>query len=94
MTVKTSIDPARLRLAVYDDGCFWHGCPQHLHLPRANAEWWVRKIETNRARDRDVTAQLRCLGWTVLRFWEHEDPAAVSAQVVAWVASRRGARKR
>jgi DNA mismatch endonuclease (patch repair protein) len=86
---RRTIDIAftRLRLAVYIDGCFWHGCPEHLHFPKANAGWWVRKIETNRARDQDVTAQLACLGWTVMRFWEHEDPAAVAAQVVGWVSA-------
>ena len=88
---RRTIDIAftRLRLAVYIDGCFWHGCPQHLHVPRANAAWWARKIETNRARDEDVTAQLESLGWTVMRFWEHEDPADVTAQISAWIAARR-----
>lgn len=84
---RRTIDIAftRLRLAVYIDGCFWHGCPQHLHVPKANRVWWVRKIETNRLRDADVTAQLESLGWTVLRFWEHEDPAEVSALIIARV---------
>ena len=88
---RRTIDIAftRLRLAVYIDGCFWHGCPQHLHFPQANAAWWVRKIETNRARDEDVTAQLLSLGWTVMRSWEHEDPADVTAQVGAWIAACR-----
>jgi DNA mismatch endonuclease (patch repair protein) len=60
---RRTIDIAftRLQLAVFIDGCFWHGCPEHLHVPRANAAWWVRKIETNRARDADVTAQLSSL---------------------------------
>jgi len=89
---RRTIDIAftRLRLAVYIDGCFWHGCPQHLHVPKANHAWWLRKIETNRARDEDVTAQLGSLGWIVMRFWEHEDPAAVATQVRSWVALRRG----
>lgn len=88
---RRTIDIAftRLRLAVLLGGCFWHGCPEHLHLPRANADWWVRKLETNHTRDEDVTAQLASLGWTALRFWEHEDPAAVAAQVSAWVTARR-----
>ena len=81
---RRTIDIAftRLRLAVYIDGCFWHGCPQHLHLPRANRAWWVRKIETNRGRDEDATRQLTHLGWTVLRFWEHEEADEVARQVL------------
>ncbi|GAA1841211.1 very short patch repair endonuclease [Microlunatus capsulatus] len=88
---RRTIDIAftRLHLAVFVDGCFWHGCPQHLHLPRTNAAWWVRKIETNRARDADVTAQLGSLGWTVMRFWEHEDPSAAAATVRTWVTEHR-----
>ena len=87
---RRTIDVAftRLRLAVFIDGCFWHGCPQHLHHPLANASWWLRKIGTNRARDEDVTAQLAALGWTVLRFWEHEDPAEVVARIQGWIADQ------
>jgi DNA mismatch endonuclease (patch repair protein) len=57
-----------MRLAVFIDGCFWHACPEHLQLPRANAAWRVVKLETNQLRDLSVTAQLEGLGWTVLRF--------------------------
>ncbi|GAA1434555.1 very short patch repair endonuclease [Microlunatus lacustris] len=87
---RRTIDIAftRLRLAVFIDGCFWHGCPQHLHVPKNNAAWWVRKIETNRGRDADVTAQLGSMGWTVKRFWEHQDPAEVCTQVLTWVKAR------
>ncbi|WP_369134657.1 very short patch repair endonuclease [Modestobacter sp. I12A-02662] len=72
----------RRKLAVYIDGCFWHSCPEHLHLPKANADWWIRKMEMNRARDAASTAQLEALGWTVLRFWEHEPPADVAAAIL------------
>lgn len=87
---RRTIDIAftRLRLAVFLDGCFWHGCELHLHFPKANAEWWRRKIETNRARDVDVTAQLEALDWTVMRLWEHEDPDLVAARVHEWVVAR------
>jgi DNA mismatch endonuclease (patch repair protein) len=76
---RRTIDIAftRARLAVFIDGCFWHGCPLHATSPKANAAWWAEKITTNRARDADVTGQLQELGWTVLRFWEHEDPEDV-----------------
>lgn len=66
----------RRRVAVFVDGCFWHSCPVHTSVPRANRAWWVEKLAGNVARDRDTDEHLRALGWTVLRFWEHEDPAA------------------
>ncbi|WP_091764197.1 very short patch repair endonuclease [Blastococcus aurantiacus] len=81
---RRTIDIAftRARLAVFVDGCFWHGCPLHATSPKANAAWWVDKISTNQARDADVTAQLKNMGWTVLRFWEHEKPEDVVSVIV------------
>lgn len=73
----------RARLALYIDGCFWHACPEHLHLPKANAEWWRAKMAMNKARDATTTAQLESLGWTVLRCWEHEDPEDVVEKVLS-----------
>jgi DNA mismatch endonuclease (patch repair protein) len=64
------------RVAVFVDGCFWHSCPLHQSLPRANREWWLEKLRRNTERDRETDAHLRGLGWTVLRFWEHEEPVA------------------
>jgi DNA mismatch endonuclease, patch repair protein len=58
------------KVALFVDGCFWHGCPRHYLPPRKNIEFWQRKIETNRARDRRVDRQLRRAGWTTLRIWE------------------------
>jgi DNA mismatch endonuclease, patch repair protein len=72
--------PAR-KVAVFVDGCFWHGCPQHGTWPRANAAWWRAKIEGNAARDRDTDARLTAAGWAVLRFWEHEGAAGAAAAV-------------
>lgn len=69
------------RVAVFVDGCFWHSCPTHGTTPRQNRDWWVEKLETNRRRDADTNAVLRDHGWTVLRFFEHEDPQT-AAQVV------------
>lgn len=60
------------RLAVFSDGCFWHGCPRHLRMPSSNRVYWLGKIARNQARDRGVTRKLRQLGWRVLRLWEHE----------------------
>ena len=74
----------RARVAVFVDGCFWHGCPRHGTWPKANAAWWRSKIEGNRLRDRNTDATLRLAGWTVLRFWEHTD-ATVAARRVAKV---------
>jgi DNA mismatch endonuclease (patch repair protein) len=59
------------RLAVFVDGCFWHGCPKHGTQPRHNRVFWQRKLNGNRARDRKVSRVLRAQGWRVLRIWEH-----------------------
>lgn len=90
---RRSIDVAftKARLAIFIDGCFWHGCPLHATSPRANAAWWAEKIGTNQARDADVTAQLEDMGWTVMRFWEHESPEDVVARIVAAMRVRGGA---
>lgn len=63
-----------LRVAVFVDGCFWHGCPKHGTKPRGNAEFWKTKLEGNQKRDRLVSRRLRNAGWRVLRIWEHELP--------------------
>jgi len=60
------------RLAVFVDGCFWHGCPRHGTQPKNNGAFWRRKIAGNRSRDGLVTRSLRRAGWRVLRIWEHE----------------------
>jgi DNA mismatch endonuclease (patch repair protein) len=60
------------RLAVFVDGCFWHGCPRHGTRPRGNAAFWRAKFRRNRERDRRDTRNLRRAGWKVLRLWEHE----------------------
>lgn len=78
--------PAR-KIAVFVDGCFWHGCPEHATWPKHNAEFWREKIEANRRRDADTNERLRSLGWTVLRFWSHESPSE-AARAVAKIAAR------
>jgi DNA mismatch endonuclease (patch repair protein) len=60
------------KLAVFVDGCFWHGCPKHSSLPANNRAFWNRKFSTNKLRDILVTRTLRSQGWRVLRIWEHE----------------------
>jgi DNA mismatch endonuclease (patch repair protein) len=69
------------RVAVFVDGCFWHGCPEHFKPPRTNPEYWTPKIARNRARDAQVDEALAVAGWTVVRAWEHEDSHAVALQV-------------
>lgn len=80
---RRTIDIAftRVRLAVYVDGCFWHGCPEHHVQPRANSEWWRWKIERNQTRDADTDRELLAAGWEVLRIWEHV-PAGEAATAV------------
>ena len=63
----------RARVAVFVDGCFWHGCPEHKTSPANNAAWWATKLARNVERDRETDAHLLALGWKVLRVWEHED---------------------
>jgi DNA mismatch endonuclease, patch repair protein len=79
----------RGRVAVYVDGCFWHGCPIHGTWPKNNAQWWREKIEANRARDRDTDRRLRDAGWLPVRVWEHESAVVAADQIVAAVADRR-----
>jgi DNA mismatch endonuclease, patch repair protein len=62
----------RDKLAVFVDGCFWHGCRQHRSIPLANREYWETKIDRNRARDLETTSRLEHTGWRVVRVWEHE----------------------
>lgn len=76
----------RLRLAVFVDGCFWHGCPLHCVAPKSNAEFWRLKIESNRNRDRRNDALLAAMGWTALHVWEHEDPDAAADHVLGLYA--------
>jgi DNA mismatch endonuclease (patch repair protein) len=75
----------KLKVAVFLDGCFWHGCPQHATQPKSNAEWWRAKLDKNVSRDAETTEHLRAEGWTVLRFWEHEMPNDVADTVRATV---------
>lgn len=77
------------RVAVFVDGCFWHGCPEHGTWPKANAAFWKEKIEANRARDADTDRRLSELGWEVVRIWEHESPVDAARQVFKIVETRK-----
>ncbi|WP_374235672.1 very short patch repair endonuclease [Lentzea sp. CC55] len=80
------------KVAVFVDGCFWHGCPEHATWPKNNAEFWRTKIETNRRRDLDTDRKLADDGWLAVRVWEHETAAAAAARVQEIVLSRRPGR--
>lgn len=60
------------KVAVFVDGCFWHGCPLHGTSPKTRSEFWSAKITRNQARDLEVDAKLAAMGWGVVRLWEHE----------------------
>lgn len=81
----------RQRIAVFVDGCFWHCCPLHGHLPLSNRVYWIAKLARNQARDRRVRRELRSAGWRVVCIWAHElkDTRRVVARVRrAWARSR------
>ena len=77
----------RARIAVFIDGCFWHGCPVHGTAPKRNADYWEPKLVANVERDRDTDQRLENAGWHVLRFWEHEPPVEVADRVESAVRS-------
>jgi len=70
------------RVAVFVDGCFWHGCASHATWPKNNAAWWRTKILANRRRDLSTNRRLRSLGWRVVRVWEHEDVDSAVARIL------------
>lgn len=79
---RSDMSFTRRRVAVFVDGCYWHGCPAHFRPSGVNRDWWLRKIERTRARDTDTDRRLAEAGWTVVRVWEHEDPADAAARVI------------
>jgi DNA mismatch endonuclease (patch repair protein) len=73
------------RVAVFVDGCFWHGCPLHATWPKQNAEFWRAKIMANQERDRDTDERLRADGWKVVRVWAHEPPKEAAGRIATIV---------
>ncbi len=84
----------RAKLALFIDGCFWHGCPEHGTSPRRNSQYWNAKLQLNVERDRRYDAALREGGWTVVRVWEHDEPEVAAARVAALLAELRPHRPR
>jgi DNA mismatch endonuclease (patch repair protein) len=86
---RRSIDIAiiRIRLAVFIDGCFWHGCPIHRSMPKANQRWWAEKLKRNIERDAETTATLIRLGWTVERYWGHTHDSEIADSVLRKISA-------
>ncbi len=79
----------KAKVAVFVDGCFWHGCPEHHRPAKRNSEFWRAKIEGNTARDADTDNRLKQAGWQVIRIWEHEDASLAAASITATVRRSR-----
>jgi DNA mismatch endonuclease, patch repair protein len=88
--VRPDVAFTRARLAVFVDGCYWHRCPEHGRVPAVNATYWGPKLARNVERDRANTAALEGGGWTVLRFWEHEDVGLAAGRVEAVLSALGG----
>jgi DNA mismatch endonuclease (patch repair protein) len=89
--LRREIDVAFIgqRVAVFIDGCYWHGCPEHASWPKHNSDWWRDKIQANKNRDSDTDRRLSEAGWTVIRVWEHDDPSAAAHRIRESVRARR-----
>lgn len=88
---RRTIDVAftRARVAVFVDGCFWHGCPEHGTRPAANSDWWQVKLDANQRRDRDTDRLLQEQAWAVLRLWEHVPVDVAVAEVMSVLSAAR-----
>lgn len=83
------------KLAVFVDGCFWHGCPLHSTMPKNNRDFWEQKLRRNRERDAENTLWLEAEGWRVLRLWEHEietSPADCAKRIAAMLSKLDGSK--
>jgi DNA mismatch endonuclease, patch repair protein len=85
-----SVDIAfpRWKVAVFVDGCFWHGCQVHRTVPRANGSYWGPKLVRNAERDQETVRRLESAGWTAVRFWEHDDPHKAVDRIAATLADK------
>ncbi len=83
-----------VKVAVFIDGCYWHGCPEHYVPPKTNSGYWSEKVLRNVERDRDTDRRLEEAGWLVLRFWEHESSATCADQIASAVSRRRASAAR
>lgn len=81
---------ARAQVAVFLDGCFWHGCPEHHTAAATHAEFWAKKVADTRKRDRDTDQRLKEAGWVSVRVWEHEDPRDAAYRIRDVIRGRQG----
>lgn len=88
LRTRADIVFTKRRVAVYIDGCFWHGCPLHATSPKSNVDYWTPKLARNAERDAESTTSLENHGWLVLRFWEHESVDVVTARITKALAAR------
>lgn len=84
--IRVDVAFTRQRVAVFVDGCFWHSCPEHSNVPRANQSYWQPKLARNVQRDAETVAALADMGWHTIRVWEHEEPADATQRVRAALA--------
>ena len=80
--IRIDIVFPRHQLAIFVDGCFWHGCPEHYRAPQVNQDYWLPKLQRNMERDREVSEALRAAGWSVVRVWEHETPVLAADRII------------
>jgi DNA mismatch endonuclease (patch repair protein) len=75
-------------VALYVDGCFWHGCPEHFTVPKSRTSWWIAKIAANRHRDWAAVHRLQARGWLVIRAWAHDDPDSIVDKIELALCAR------
>lgn len=91
---RPDISISRARLAVFVDGCFWHGCPRHYRPPKQRSRFWKRKLERNEMRRRQVLKQLKAMGWNVAQIWEckiREDAPGVAENLIKRIGTSQAA---
>ena len=80
----------KAKIAVFVDGCFWHGCAEHFIMPKTNRDYWENKSRTNMERDLNTNQKLKAAGWQVIRVWEHDPPDKAAAMIAAaWRTARK-----
>lgn len=90
MRIRPDVVFAAARVAVFVDGCFWHGCPEHGRRPVSNSEYWGPKLDRNVQRDQQATDALVTAGWRVVRVWEHESVDSAADRIASLVSQQRG----
>lgn len=85
LRIRADLVFSKAKIAVFVDGCYWHGCPEHFIMPKTNEDYWSAKIKRNKDRDEATDVSLAEAGWDSIRVWEHEDPSEAADKIeVAW----------